>query len=99
MTGLANTHPRSVVKLYNLFQAGDVVEAQRLQGLVSMAEWAMGNTGMSGTKHAVEWVRGFKEKVLPRALLMECEEEVKTWIRETMEDLTIYERKLAAKAL
>jgi 4-hydroxy-2-oxoglutarate aldolase len=102
VTGLANTHPRSVVKLYNLFQAGDLVEAQRLQGLVSRAEWAMGamgNTGMSGTKYAVEWVRGYKEKVLPRAPLMECDEEVKAWIRETMEDLTVHERKLAAKAL
>jgi 4-hydroxy-2-oxoglutarate aldolase len=98
VTGLANTHPRSVVKLYNLFQAGEIVEAQKLQGLVSRAEWAMGNTGMSGTKYAVEWVRQYKEKVLPRAPLMECEEGVKEWIRETMKDLTVYERNLAGKA-
>jgi 4-hydroxy-2-oxoglutarate aldolase len=98
VTGLANTHPRSVVKLNNLFQVGDLIEAQRLQGLISRAEWAMGNTGMSGTKYAVEWVRQCKDKVLPRAPLMECSEEVKAWIRETMEDLTVYERKLAGKA-
>ena len=58
----------------------------------------MGNTGMNGTKYAVEWVRRYKEKLLPRAPLMECSEEVKAWIRETMEDLTAYERILVDKA-
>lgn len=53
---------------------------------------------MNGTKYAVEWVRQYKDKILPRAPLMECEEGVKEWIRETMKDLTLYERKLAGKA-
>jgi hypothetical protein len=41
------------------------------------AEWGMGNTGMNGTKYATEWFGGHEEKVLPRAPLKECSEEVK----------------------
>ena len=73
------------------------MEAQQLQGVISKAEWGMGNTGMNGTKYAVEWIGNYKEKVLPRSPLMECSEEVKAWIRDTMKDLTTYERKLAGK--
>jgi dihydrodipicolinate synthase/N-acetylneuraminate lyase len=94
VTGLANTHPRSCVKLFDLFQSGNFSEAQKLQGIISRAEWGMGKTGMNGTKYAVEWFRGYKEKVLPRAPLMECTEETKTWIRDIMKELTIYENKL-----
>ena len=53
---------------------------------------------MNGTKYAVEWVRKYEEKVLPRAPLMECSEDTKSWIRERMEDLTAYEAKLARKS-
>jgi 4-hydroxy-2-oxoglutarate aldolase len=95
VTGLANTHPRSCVKLFDLFQSGNLSEAQRLQGMVSRAEWGMGKTGMNGTKYAVEWFRGHKGKVLPRAPLMECTEETKAWIRDVMKELTTYESKLA----
>ncbi|KAL4861243.1 hypothetical protein BDV12DRAFT_71246 [Aspergillus spectabilis] len=94
VTGLANTHPRSCVKLFDLFQNGDYQEARRLQGLISSAEWGMGNTGMNGTKYATEWFNGYKEKVLPRAPLVECSEEVKGWIRDVMKDLAVYENQL-----
>jgi dihydrodipicolinate synthase/N-acetylneuraminate lyase len=94
VTGLANTHPRSCVTLFDLFQNGKLVEAQELQGLVSKAEWGMGNTGMNGTKYAVEWSGSYKEKIMPRAPLMECSEETKVWIRDVMSELTIYESKL-----
>jgi 2-keto-3-deoxy-L-rhamnonate aldolase len=94
VTGLANTHPRSCVKLYDLFQNGSYQEAKRLQGIVSSAEWGMGNTGMNGTKYATEWFGGHEEKVLPRAPLMECSEKVKVWIRDIMKDLAVYERQL-----
>lgn len=97
VTGLANTHPKSCVKLFNLFQSGNLREAQKLQGLISRAEWGMGNTGMNGTKYAVEWFGGYKRKILPRSPLMECSEEVKAWIREIMKELTTYESILAEK--
>lgn len=86
------------MKLFNLFEAGRLEEAQKLQGVLSRAEWAMGRTGMNGTKYAVEWVRGFKTKVLPRAPLLECDGGTKEWIRETLEELTVYERKLETLA-
>jgi dihydrodipicolinate synthase/N-acetylneuraminate lyase len=94
VTGLANTHPRSVVKLFNLYREGKLEEAQELQGLVSAAEWGMGNTGMAGTKYAVEWARGYETKVLPREPLLESDEGTKKWIRETMGTLLEYEKKL-----
>ncbi|OQD60216.1 hypothetical protein PENPOL_c026G02843 [Penicillium polonicum] len=94
VTGLANTHPRSCVKLFDLFQNGSYQEARRLQGIISSTEWGMGNTGMNGTKYATEWFGGHEEKVLPRAPLMECSEKVKVWIRDIMKDLAVYESQL-----
>jgi dihydrodipicolinate synthase/N-acetylneuraminate lyase len=97
VTGLANTHPRSCVRLFDLFQNGSYQEAKRLQGIISSAEWGMGNTGMNGTKYATEWFGGHEEKVLPRAPLKECSEEVKVWIRDIMKDLAVYESQLFVK--
>lgn len=95
VTGLANTHPRSCVRLFDLFHKGDYHQAGKLQGIISRAEWGMGSTGMNGTKYAIEWSRGYEKKLLPRAPLIECSEATKFWIRNTMKELTAYENELA----
>lgn len=96
VTGLANTHPRSCVELFNRFNEGRYVEAATLQGKLSCAEWAMGRTGMSGTKYAVECVGNIGAKVLPRRPLVECDRSTKDWIHETMRPLTEIEHQLEA---
>lgn len=97
VTGLANTHPRSCVKLFQLVTDGNLSEAMELQGLISRAEWAMARTGMSGTKYAVELEKrssGMESKVLPRRPLQECSANEKQWIKDTMAELTFYEKQL-----
>jgi dihydrodipicolinate synthase/N-acetylneuraminate lyase len=97
VTGLANTHPRSCVELFQLVREGKLREAVELQGLVSRTEWAMAKTGLAGTKYAVELQKRCGEmgaKVLPRRPLQECSETEKLWIKETMADLTLYEQRL-----
>lgn len=98
VSGLANTHPRACVELFSLFEAGKLDEAVHLQGEISKAEWAMGKTGISGTKYAVEWVRQFDSKVVPRRPLMECDDETKAWIEKTIGPLNAVEKMLTLRA-
>jgi len=100
VTGLANTHPRACVKLFDLFKAGKVAEAIEFQGLVASAEWGMAKTGMSGTKYAVEVCNGYAaagRKVLPRRPLMECNKNTKDWITNQMGELLTIERSLSGE--
>lgn len=97
VTGLANTHPRSCVKLFQLIRDGNLSEAIELQDLISRTEWAMAKTGMSGTKYAVELQKrcgGREFKVLPRRPLQECFTTEKQWIEDVMAELTLYEKRL-----
>lgn len=96
VTGLANTHPRSCVELFKQFQAGRLTEAVQLQGSISCAEWAMGKTGMAGTKYAVEFVRRCG-KTLPRRPLLESDEATKSWIEKTISPLNIVEKSLKSR--
>lgn len=50
ITGMANITPRVLVKVYDLFQAGEREQALELAGVVSRSEWAIGKGGILGTK-------------------------------------------------
>ena len=50
ITGMANITPRVLVKIYDLFQAGEREQALELAGVVSRSEWAIGKGGILGTK-------------------------------------------------
>jgi hypothetical protein len=57
----------------------------------------MAKTGMAGTKYAVELQKksgGMEFKVLPRRPLQECSATEKLWIKDTMAELTLYEKRL-----
>ena len=84
------------MELLHRFEQGRFDEAADLQGKLSCAEWAMGRTGMAGTKYAVEHVRKCGSKVLPRRPLVESDEETKKWIVETMGPLTKFEIQLGS---
>lgn len=96
VTGLANTHPLSCVELFKQFRAGRLTEAVQLQGDISRAEWAMGKSGMAGTKYAVECVRKCG-RTLPRRPLLESDEATKSWIKKTISPLNIVEMSLQSQ--
>ncbi|GAA6063142.1 hypothetical protein JCM10212_001190 [Sporobolomyces blumeae] len=77
ITGTANVAPRACLELYNLTQSGisgnaaDLASAARLQTVVSNADWALQKVGISGTKYALEQVKGYggepRRPILPYA--------------------------------
>lgn len=50
VTGIGNVFPKSVVRLFNLWEAGHIKEAVKLQGLVAQAEKAC-KEGIAATKY------------------------------------------------
>ncbi|KAG0658833.1 hypothetical protein C6P46_005579 [Rhodotorula mucilaginosa] len=66
ITGTANVAPKTCLKLYKDTMAalsGDgsvsLASAQQLQGVVSRADWVLQKVGISGTKYALEQVKGY----------------------------------------
>ncbi|KAH0551192.1 hypothetical protein GP486_007481 [Trichoglossum hirsutum] len=67
--GLANIAPKACVKIINLYTAGHYKEARRLQAVVARGDWAAIQTGIIGTKSALEsyfGYGGYARKPLPR---------------------------------
>jgi glycerol 2-dehydrogenase (NADP+) len=54
VTGIGNVFPKSVSKLYSLWQEGKIDEAKKLQGQVALAEQAC-KKGLSATKFATAY--------------------------------------------
>ncbi|GAA5907823.1 hypothetical protein JCM5296_005795 [Sporobolomyces johnsonii] len=75
ITGTANIAPKACLRLYTLTLSGlkgsqsDLAEAIKLQSIVSRADWALAKVGISGTKYALEQLRGYGGK--PRRPLLE----------------------------
>lgn len=62
--GLANLIPRSCVRVMDLYRAGQVEEAQRVQAVVARADWLAIKGGFVAVKTALQSYRGYG--ALPR---------------------------------
>ena len=90
--GMANIAPRACVKLIELFEAGELKEARKLQAIVARGDWAAIQGGIIGTKSALmsyfEY-GGYARKPLPRP----GKEENRKW-RNAFEELVKVEKSL-----
>jgi 4-hydroxy-2-oxoglutarate aldolase len=59
ITGLGNIVPRACVKVYDLYAAGKVEEAQKLQAVVARGDWGVIAGGVAGTKSALQAHYGY----------------------------------------
>ena len=57
VTGIGNVFPKSVSKLYSLWQEGNIEEARKLQGQVALAEQAC-KKGLAATKFGTAYFAG-----------------------------------------
>ncbi|KAL8965952.1 MAG: hypothetical protein Q9183_003603 [Haloplaca sp. 2 TL-2023] len=67
--GLGNIAPKACVKVIELYTAGKMEEAKKLQAVVARGDWAAISGGIVGTKSALETFYGyggFARKPLPR---------------------------------
>lgn len=90
--GMANIAPRACVKLIELFEAGELKEARKLQAIVARGDWAAIQGGIIGTKSALMSYFGYgghARKPLPRP----GKEENRKW-RNAFEELVKVEKSL-----
>ncbi|KAK5092340.1 hypothetical protein LTR70_003973 [Exophiala xenobiotica] len=69
ITGLGNVTPKACVKVFDLYKAGKVEEAQKLQAIVARGDWAVISGGVVGTKSGMESWYGYggeARRPLPR---------------------------------
>lgn len=59
ITGLGNVTPKACVKVFDLYKAGKVQEAQRIQAIVARGDWAVIAGGVVGTKAGMEAWYGY----------------------------------------
>lgn len=57
VTGIGNVFPKSVARLYSLWQEGQIDEARKLQGQVALAEQAC-KKGLAATKFGTAYFAG-----------------------------------------
>ena len=50
ITGMGNVAPRTVMRAYNAFRAGELDEARNLAGEIAHGEWALGKGSINGVK-------------------------------------------------
>ncbi|KAJ8110975.1 hypothetical protein OPT61_g6317 [Boeremia exigua] len=90
--GMANIAPKTCVKLVELFKAGKLAEAQKLQAVVARGDWAAIQGGIIGTKAGLIahfGYGGYARKPLPRP----SKEETNKW-REAFGELVKTEKSL-----
>lgn len=69
ITGLGNVVPKACVKVFDLYKAGKIEEAQRMQAIVARGDWAVISGGVVGTKSGMEsWYGygGYARRPLPK---------------------------------
>ncbi|TVY27066.1 putative 4-hydroxy-2-oxoglutarate aldolase, mitochondrial [Lachnellula hyalina] len=74
--GLGNIAPRACVKVFDLYKAGKIDEAVKMQGVVARGDWVAIRTGIVGTKAAMESYLGYGgccRKPVPRPTKEEVE--------------------------
>ena len=59
ITGLGNVTPKACVKVYELYKAGKLAEAQKLQAIVARGDWGVIAGGVPGTKSALQSHYGY----------------------------------------
>ncbi|KAI4217321.1 MAG: hypothetical protein LQ351_000630 [Letrouitia transgressa] len=67
--GLGNVAPKACVKVVDLYKAGKMAEAKKLQAIVAQGDWAAISGGIVGTKSALETYYGYggyARRPLPR---------------------------------
>jgi len=62
ITGVGNLYPRACVEIWNLYHAGKIEAAQKLQYTLSVSELGFGDGGINGTKWVVGELLGYSEK-------------------------------------
>lgn len=70
VTGLGNVTPKACVKVFDLWAAGKLEEAQRVQAIVANGDWAAIAGGIVGTKSGLETYFGYggsARRPLPKA--------------------------------
>lgn len=90
--GMANIAPKACVKLIELFEAGKLAEARKLQAVVARGDWAAIQGGIIGTKAALMahfGYGGYARKPLPRP----AKEETQRW-RDAFDELVKVENSL-----
>lgn len=61
ITGVGNLYPRACLEVYNLYLAGKMQEAQKLQATLAVSELGFGEGGINGTKWVVSELLGYAE--------------------------------------
>ncbi|KAI0889631.1 dihydrodipicolinate synthetase family protein [Annulohypoxylon maeteangense] len=59
IAGTANLVPRACVRICELYHAGELKEARRLQAIVAKADWIAIQTGFAGVKAALQHFEGY----------------------------------------
>lgn len=75
--GIGNVAPKACVKVVDLFAAGKLSEAKKLQAVVARGDWAAISGGIVGTKSALESYFGYggiARRPLPRVTKSEVEQ-------------------------
>ena len=92
ITGLGNVVPKACVKVYELYAAGKIAEAQRVQAMVAHGDWAVIAGGVTGTKAALQMYFGYgghARRPLPRA-----DDEGRRKIKEALREVVELENSL-----
>ena len=69
VTGMGNVCPKSAVKVFDLYAAGKLEEAQKMQAIVARGDWGAIAGGIVGTKSALQTYYGYgglARRPLPR---------------------------------
>lgn len=100
IAGFANVFPKTIVKIYNLYQEGKFAEAMELHKKAALAEQPC-KAGIAAVKYATglttakaAGIEGAGEKLKPRRPYLEPSEAEKKVIAETVATLLDYENSL-----
>ncbi|KAH7128838.1 dihydrodipicolinate synthase [Dactylonectria macrodidyma] len=98
ITGVANVYPKSCARIYDLFQAGKVEEATKLQLTLAQVEVAFINGGINGTKWVVAKYRGYDlDSVHCRRPYPKFSDTKHAWITEVVSGLEETEKSLGKR--
>lgn len=61
ITGVGNLYPRACVEIFDLYRAGNLDAAQKLQYTLAVSELGFGDGGINGTKWVVGELLGYPE--------------------------------------
>ncbi|KAI0966131.1 mitochondrial putative 4-hydroxy-2-oxoglutarate aldolase [Xylaria arbuscula] len=92
LAGLANIAPKACIKTLELYKEGKIVEAQKMQEVVSEGDWTAIQGGVVGVKSGLQsWMGygGFARSPLPRP----TSEQIKAW-KEGYRELMALEKTL-----